>query len=94
MDLNTSSGATPGAANVHIKSYHRDLLTRLEAARLQVSLAELDLQSVQSSLDAARSVETSLLDALRKFESERATAPGHLNEEDTTEGKGKAKARR
>lgn len=92
--MDTSSGATRGAANVHINSYHQDLLTRLQAARLQVSLAELDLQSIQSTLDAARMVERSLSDALRKFESEGAVISDRLDEEDTTEGKGKSKARR
>lgn len=70
-------------------------MRRLKAAKIKVSLAELDAQNAQASLDAAQSNARSLENALRKLDSEEGTAQATdgLLEEGTT-GKGKAKALR
>ena len=82
-------------ANIHVRLYRNDLVTRIQAAKLQVSLAELDLQTAQATIDAAQTVLKSLTDTLRVIgtdEDTLQTTPGSSDEGDTT-GNGKGISR-
>ena len=88
--------STQDPANVHVRSYRQDLLTRVKAAKLQVLLAQLDMQTAQASLDAAQVVLKSATDALHNLNTEEGplgAAPDVSDEEDPR-GKGKSTSRR
>ena len=88
--------STQHPANVHVISYRKDLLTRIKAAKLQVSLAQLDRQTAQANLDAAQVVLQSLTDALHKFDAEEGPleVTSDSSDEEDPKGKGKSTSRR
>ena len=86
---------TQDTANVHVRLYRKDLLTRMKAAKLQVSLAQLDRQTAQANLDTAQVVLQSLTDALHDLDTDEGPMQTMSDqiEGDTTD-KGKDVSRR
>ena len=68
----------------------------MKAAKLQVSLAQLDRQTAQANLDAAQVVLQSLTDALHKFDAEEGPleVTSDSSDEEDPKGKGKSTSRR